>query len=260
MNRGMMTFVIAGMAFSALMFTACGPKYPACDKDEHCKEHGEFCVNKLCVECAMDNHCAGKGACMTCGANNACVKPAGFAGDCCTADGDCQQGKCYKSGGLAGICAQCAAEGDCGAAFKCVGGNCVPKGECGDGMPACPAGKACVNNMCVVQECQLAPIYFDFDESAIRADARGTLDANYACMKEKGKAVQVEGHCDERGSDEYNLALGTRRAKAAQKFLMNLGAKKAQVGITSKGEEQPVCTEAYESCWSRNRRDEFRFR
>lgn len=257
MNRGMMTFVIAGMAFSALMFTACGPKYPACDKDEHCKEHGEFCVNKLCVECAMDNHCAGKGACMTCGANNACVKPAGFAGDCCTADGDCQQGKCYKSGGLAGICAQCAAEGDCGAAFKCVGGNCVPKGECGDGMPACPAGKACVNNMCVVQECQLAPIYFDFDESAIRADARGTLDANYACMKEKGKAVQVEGHCDERGSNKYNMALGDKRANATRDYLVSLGIDASRITTISYGEERPFVEGQDESAWSQNRRGHF---
>lgn len=260
MSRGRMSVVIAGMAFGALLFTACGPKYPACDNDENCKEHGEYCVDKMCVECVMDNHCAGQGACMTCGPNNACVKPAGYAGDCCTANGDCQQGKCYKAGGLTGICAQCASEADCGAAFKCVGGNCVPKGECGAGMPDCPAGKTCVNNMCVVQECQLTPIYFDFDESAIRADARGTLNANYECVKEKGKAIQVEGHCDERGSDEYNLALGTRRAKAAQRFLLNLGAKKNQVSITSKGEEQPVCTGAYESCWSQNRRDEFRFR
>jgi len=260
MSRGRMTVLIAGMSFGALLLTACGPKYPACDNDENCQEHGEFCVNKLCVECAMDSHCASKGACMTCDANNACVKPAGAAGDCCTASDDCLQGKCYKGGAMTGICAQCAAEGDCGDAMKCVGGNCVPKGECGAGMPACPEGKVCENYQCVIQECQLAPIYFDFDESAIRADARSTLNANYECMKEKGQAIQIEGNCDERGSDEYNLALGTRRAKAAQKFLMNLGVKKAQLGVTSKGEEQPVCNDPYESCWSRNRRDEFRFR
>lgn len=260
MSRARTFGVIAGLAFGAMLLTGCGPKYPKCNTDENCKEKGEYCVNQMCVECAMDTHCAGKGPCMTCGTNNTCAKPAGYAGDCCTDNADCQQGKCYKTGGRSGVCAQCAGEGDCGAGMKCVGGNCVPKGECGDGMPPCPAGKVCQNGMCIVQECQLAPIYFDFDESAIRADARTTLNANFECMKEKGRPVLVEGHCDERGSDEYNLALGTRRAKAAQKFLLNLGAKKNEVSITSKGEEQPVCTGAYESCWSQNRRDEFRFR
>ncbi len=258
MNRGPM--MLALVAMTALVFTACGPKYPKCDNDSNCRDHGEYCVNGLCAECKTHAHCAGQGACATCSAGNSCVKPAGNIGECCTSDLDCQQGKCFKGGGNTGVCSQCGGDGDCGSTMKCVGGSCVPRGECGEGMPPCPDGKACVNNTCVVQECQLRPIYFDFDESEIRSDARNTLNANFECMKEKGMNIVIEGHCDERGSDEYNLALGTRRARAAQRFMINLGSKRAQVNITSKGEEQPVCTSSGEHCWSQNRRGEFRFR
>jgi len=79
-------------------------------------------------------------------------------------------------------------------------------------------------------------------------------------MKKKGQSVEVAGNCDERGADEYNLALGTRRADAGKKFLVNLGYSGGQVSTLSYGEEKPVCTEHSEDCWWKNRRDDIRFK
>lgn len=260
MTRGKIIGTVI-LAFGLLSMAACGPKYPNCKNDEHCKDYNQYCVDGQCRDCSMNAHCASKGPCAFCGPEYTCDKPAGGAGDCCGSDLDCKQGKCWKMAGSdRGTCAQCAADADCGSAMKCVQGNCVPRGECGEGMPPCPAGKRCENNTCVVDVCQLQPIYFDFDESAIRADARDILNTNYQCVKERGQNVAIEGHCDERGSDEYNLALGMRRANAAKKFLQKLGLGAKQMSTTSLGEERPVCTDQYEGCWSRNRRGEFRFR
>ncbi|HHW96498.1 MAG TPA: OmpA family protein [Myxococcota bacterium] len=252
-------FSVIAVAAGAMMFSACGKKYPNCDTDKECASHGEYCVEGKCVQCRTNAHCSGDGPCAFCGAGNACQTPVGNPGDCCTSNENCMNGKCFKTSGATGVCAQCATTEDCGAGMKCVGGNCVPQGECGPGLPDCPEGKICQNGVCIVDECRLAPIYFDFDDDAISVDARTTLNKNYECMKEKGLPVLIVGHCDERGDDQYNMALGTKRARAGQKFLIKLGAKRKDVKISSKGEEEPVCTESYEGCWSRNRRDEFHF-
>jgi len=256
--KRLILWLFAGMA--AVAVTACGPKYPNCDKDEQCKDHNQYCVDKLCRDCATSDHCKAKGPCAFCGAQYTCDKPAGGSGDCCTSDLDCKQGKCWKAPGAEkGSCAQCLVDGDCGANMKCVQGSCVPKAECATDAD-CGAGRKCSNGVCVTVQCNLDSIYFDFDESAIRADARDILNKDYECMKSRGQAVVVEGNCDERGSDEYNLALGTRRADAAKRFLTNLGFGGAQISTTSFGEEKPACTEHAEDCWWKNRRDDLRFK
>ena len=104
----------------------------------------------------------------------------------------------------------------------------------------------------------LKPVYFAFDSFAIRpADAR-TLDASVAWLKANpGQLTLIEGHCDERGTNEYNLALGERRAKAAMSYLVSKGIEAGRITIISYGKERPVCTEHNEACWSKNRRDMF---
>jgi peptidoglycan-associated lipoprotein len=104
--------------------------------------------------------------------------------------------------------------------------------------------------------------YFDYDKSDIRADAEATLRANADALKAifpkfANDSVVVEGHCDERGTNEYNLALGDRRATAARDFLVNLGVPASKLRTISYGEERPQCTESVESCWQRNRRAHF---
>jgi peptidoglycan-associated lipoprotein len=101
-------------------------------------------------------------------------------------------------------------------------------------------------------------IYFDFDSSDISEASRATLKKSHALLtKNSGVKVQVEGHCDERGSDEYNLALGDRRAKAAMNYLVTLGVKPARLSAISYGKEKPVDPGHTEEAWAKNRRAEF---
>jgi peptidoglycan-associated lipoprotein len=103
----------------------------------------------------------------------------------------------------------------------------------------------------------LKPIYFDFDRSNIRDDARSVMKANAEWLKANPAAkVRIEGNCDERGTIEYNQALGQRRATAAKKYLVDLGVKSSRISLISYGKEKPACSESTESCWQENRRDD----
>ena len=104
----------------------------------------------------------------------------------------------------------------------------------------------------------LGEIYFDFDRYDLRADARKTLDGHTDWLKENPTArVEIEGHCDERGSNEYNLALGAKRAEAAKNYLIRLGVAEERLSTISYGEELPVCYEETEECRQKNRRARF---
>ena len=104
----------------------------------------------------------------------------------------------------------------------------------------------------------LQDIHFDFDKATIRPDAARLLDANAGWLRSNGNMlVLVEGHCDERGTNEYNLALGEKRAKAAMNYLVAQGVQASRITIISYGKERPVCTEKTEACWAQNRRDNF---
>lgn len=105
----------------------------------------------------------------------------------------------------------------------------------------------------------LQDIYFAFDEAAILFSVKSTLEANADLLRARynKQNILVEGHCDERGSVEYNLVLGARRAQAVKDYLVDLGIDQSRVRIVSYGKEQPVCSQANESCWKRNRRAHF---
>jgi peptidoglycan-associated lipoprotein len=104
----------------------------------------------------------------------------------------------------------------------------------------------------------LGDVFFDYDESEIRADARGPLQANAEWMRRwTSTRVIVEGHADSRGSSEYNLALGSRRAAAVQAYLVTLGVPANRITVITKGKEEPFCTEENEACWQENRRGHF---
>jgi peptidoglycan-associated lipoprotein len=104
--------------------------------------------------------------------------------------------------------------------------------------------------------------FFDYDKSDIRADARTALtrdvDALKAILNDFPSAtIMIEGHCDERGSAEYNLGLGDRRASSAKEFLVSLGVSADRLKTISYGKEKPQCTEATEDCYQKNRRAHF---
>lgn len=105
----------------------------------------------------------------------------------------------------------------------------------------------------------LQRIHFDFDQYVLTDEARATLAANADYLKANGSVrVKIEGHCDERGSDEYNLALGERRALAAQNYLVSLGIASTRLEIISYGEELPLDPRSSEDAWAKNRRAEFK--
>ena len=104
------------------------------------------------------------------------------------------------------------------------------------------------------ENANVQPIYFDFDRYEIRpADAK-TLEADAAWLKTNDVLILIEGQCDERGTDEYNLALGDRRARATMNYLVALGIAAPRMSTVSYGKERPVCTEPTEACWALNRR------
>ena len=108
-------------------------------------------------------------------------------------------------------------------------------------------------------EATLETAYFDFDKSDLRQDARDVLSRNAEIlMKTKtGAKIRIEGHCDERGSAEYNLALGERRAKSALQYLLTLGVQPERLSILSYGKEKPAVQGSDEAAWEKNRRAEF---
>lgn len=129
--------------------------------------------------------------------------------------------------------------------------------EAGEWEAAAPAGTTLtpeeLNRMGV-----LRAIYFDYDRSEIRPDQRPVLQANAQWLRENpGARILIEGHCDERGTREYNMALGERRASAATQYLVSLGIPVSRIETVSYGEERPAVEGSDESAWSRNRRAEF---
>jgi len=104
-------------------------------------------------------------------------------------------------------------------------------------------------------------IHFDFDKYDLKPKAMMILDEKAAYLREHPEVrVLIEGHCDERGTNEYNLALGDRRANSAKNYLVRSGVAESRITTISYGEEQPLCTEHTESCWWRNRRAQFQVR
>jgi peptidoglycan-associated lipoprotein len=104
----------------------------------------------------------------------------------------------------------------------------------------------------------LDDVFFDLDKSDLRDDGKSSLQKDADWMKKwTSTQVTVEGHCDSRGSSEYNLGLGSRRANAVKDYLVSLGIGANRVTIVSKGKEQPFCAEESESCWQQNRRGHF---
>jgi peptidoglycan-associated lipoprotein len=109
---------------------------------------------------------------------------------------------------------------------------------------------------------QVQDVYFDYDKSDVREDARAVLTQNADALKRifaemPDAVVALEGNCDERGSAEYNLGLGDRRATSAKDFLVQLGVPAEKLKSISYGKEKPTCTESTEDCWQKNRHDHF---
>lgn len=107
---------------------------------------------------------------------------------------------------------------------------------------------------------KISDVYFDFNQYDIKEDAKPVLkELSSMLLKNNKLKVIVEGHCDERGTNEYNLALGEKRANSVKEYLIALGVPSNRINTVSYGEEKPVCTEQTEECWAKNRRAHFVF-
>lgn len=261
--QGAFITVIAVMAVTLL--TGCpGVKYPNCEKDDDCKADADggvinqFCVNQQCQPCGNDDHCAAGEECV----GNRCE-----AKSECATDTDCGDNKLCEAGQC--VPAECNANEDCSAGLICEGGRCVSgctsDAECGGGMK-CENGSCVGGGDNISAECRstsgtgvaLGAISFNFNTAELTVESRDTLEQNAECMRQAPDlSLTIEGHCDERGTQEYNLALGEKRANSVRQYLSNLGISASRVRTVSKGENEPVCRTQGEGCWGRNRRVEF---
>lgn len=110
----------------------------------------------------------------------------------------------------------------------------------------------------VAESAGLIDVFFDFDQFTLRSDARSTLESNAGWIKSSSaKSILIEGHCDERGTEAYNLVLGEKRAKSAKRYLEDLGVTASRLKIVSYGKTRPFCKERDETCYQSNRRAHF---
>jgi peptidoglycan-associated lipoprotein len=127
-----------------------------------------------------------------------------------------------------------------------------------DEAAAAAAARDAASTAAMLRTTLLAAVHFDFDQSDLRPDDRAVLDAKVPILQANtGVALRISGHTDERGSDEYNLALGQRRAAAVKAYLAQHGVAESRMETISFGEERPVAQGSNESAWSQNRRAEF---
>lgn len=178
---------------------------------------GEFCVNKLCQQCRTDQDC---GAGQT-----------------------CQSGACQATPGY------CTSASDCGPDQDCQNNMCVSRMQSEVAAPPPPAAAG---------DCQLEAVYFGYDDATLSDAARNQLSAVATCAQTRGlKSLQLTGLTDPRGTEEYNMALGDRRAQAAKTYLKSLGMQ-SDLSSSSMGEE--IASGTDESTWTRDRRVDVRER
>lgn len=195
-------------------------------------------------------------------------------GECKTSK-DCEAQAGFGKVCISGQCAECAADTDCNDGFSCKASKCepkeaaaavavAPKAECA-GDAECGSGKGCQAGKCVstiepgCADAAAFTVRFGYDQASVSGDSATALKSAAACLaKTPARRVVVSGHADDRGTTQYNLALGKKRAEAVKKYLNDLGVAGA-IETSTYGKEQPLCSEAAEACWSRNRRAELAF-
>ena len=120
-----------------------------------------------------------------------------------------------------------------------------------------PAPEAVAPAPAPAPKAEVADVFFDYDRYALKNDATKALEGDSKIFMGNGMKITVEGHCDERGTDEYNIALGAKRASAVKKYLTDLGVDASRIKTISYGSERPFCKEHTEQCWQKNRRAHF---
>jgi peptidoglycan-associated lipoprotein len=222
------------------------PKPGECKSNQDCARqegYGKICIEGRCAECAQDTDCK---AGFVCRQNKCAPRPECERNEDCGPGRECQAGRCQAAAQTQQQSRpECTANDDCGSGRECQAGRCVAAAT----TQAAPQSAGQCEN--------LSPVYFGFDEYSLSAEARSTLDGAATCLKTVARA-SVEGHCDERGTTEYNLALGQRRADAVKKYLGNLGVDAGKLKAISYGKERPADPGHDEAAWAKNRRVEIK--
>ncbi len=130
-----------------------------------------------------------------------------------------------------------------------------PQSEFRDGAPTSSSSER--DTTISAANITISPVYFDLDESTIKREFEPILQDAASALRESGASVTIQGHCDERGSEEYNLALGERRANAVRSYLYNLGVPNGQMTVVSYVEARPAVNGTGETAWQLNRRAQF---
>ena len=239
---------LSGLVGASVLAVGCKPAYPKCNSTDDCNGDGHHgvCIDGSCQECGKDTDCQSG---FQCRGNKCTPKPECQSDAECSSPKICRNEKCVL---------ECSADSDCGAGQICKSNRCTVKPECAADSD-CGGNKKCVSGSCQAPVgCQLETIRFAFNEATLDDQAKSTLQKDADCIKgsQAGGRVTIAGNADERGTEEYNLHLGQRRADAALKYLLNLGLSKKQLKTISYGKDRPACNESSESCWAQNRRDD----
>ncbi len=252
MNRARLPLLMV-FAVSLLFAAGCKPDWPACNNDKHCRHDRDgnevnfICVDGTCRECVAHVDCPEGFECR----NHTCVPEPE-----CRADGDCAGNLVCRNGECV---PECTSDADCASGMVCEANRCVPDVECVTDAD-CDEGYECERGECVVAvvDCDFDKVHFEFDSHILTAEARRVLSENAECLKQMDERVTLEGHCDERGTQEYNLALGERRANSVREYLISLGVPSNLLRTVSYGKERPLDRRSNETAWAKNRRVEFR--
>jgi len=223
MSRIVRGVLFAGLAVLGLGLGGCPPSYPKCESDKNCRAN-EYCVNGQCQQCRSDGDCEPGQACRA-GRCEAAAKK-------CADDTECPAGQsCLK-----GVCKACVSDGQCGDGGKCNAGRCARASSDGsDGSDGSDANAG---------PCKLEPIYFDFNEAQLSQEANQAIERNVECLKKAGqKPVNLVGHTDSRGTEEYNLALSDQRAQSVKIHLTRLGIDPVRLRPVPKGEMDATGTD-----------------
>ncbi len=225
------------LAFSglALALSGCPPTYPKCSSDDHCQEKGEVCVQGQCRECATDKNCKPG---FVCDLSRCVPKPECVADSSCPGGKKCKAGKCQVDAKPVKVEGSCVAHEDCPSGQECKAGFCA--------------------DVPVAKSCTFEPVRFDFNDYTLAPQVSTKLTEYADCMKKGSLRFMLEGHADERGTEEYNMQLSQKRAASVRKYLVDLGVPAPSLDTVGYGENKPAIDGHNEEAWSANRRVEFK--
>jgi peptidoglycan-associated lipoprotein len=223
--------LLAPAAFLLLaLATGCPPTYPKCSQDKDCHQK-EYCINGQCQQCRGDSDCGAGQKCN--GGRCQAAAPESIA---CSDDSACPAGQSC----IGGQCKPCTGDAQCGEGGKCNAGRCRRAAPGDDGSSG------------GVGPCQLVTIYFDFNEYVLTTEATDAIDKDAECIKKgNGKPVTLTGRTDDRGTEEYNLALSDKRAQSVKERLGRMGVA-APIKLNARGEID--ATGKDEAGWAKDRR------